>query len=270
MTAEEIIGMLAATWEEIDKLCSGLTEEQWTLPSMLPRWSVKDIVSHVTAVESMILGRQTPAHDLATPIDLPNPIAEFNEKTVDFRRTQPGAAVLAEFDEVAHERLTKMRAMTAEEFAADSWTPFGPGTFGGFMETRIVDDWVHAFDLHQALHRPLALDSVPALRSRQGLLNLLPRALAKKAQGQDGTSIVFACTRPAPSTTTVTVVDGRGVLMTEGATQPTVRLTMNAETLLSLLAGRGDGKTLLDAGAIAVEGDADLALRVVRAANVMF
>ncbi len=269
-TDEEIIEMLATTWGEIDKLCSDLTEEQWRRPSTLPRWSVKDIVSHVTAVESMILGRPVPAHDLAEPIDLPNPIAEFNEMSVDVRRSQPGAAVLAEFREATDERLVKMRAMTAEEFAADSWTPFGPGTFSGFMETRIVDDWIHAFDIHQTLRRPLLLDSAPALRARQGLFNLLPRALGKKAQAPDDVTIVFACTRPTPTTTTVAVSGGRGALQDEAPAEPTVRLTMDAETLLALLAGRASGETLLSDGVMTVEGDVDLAGRVVRAANVMF
>src|SRR5690349_15468955 len=99
------IDNLEMTWRSIEDLCSTLSEDDWLRPTGCPGWTVKDNLSHLVSYEASALGRPSPEH---TPADLShtkNALGESNEIGVDFRRSQPGATVFAEFREVTAARL---------------------------------------------------------------------------------------------------------------------------------------------------------------------
>jgi uncharacterized protein (TIGR03083 family) len=100
MSEARIIQNLATVWDNIDRLCTPLSEEQWQLSTDCPDWTVKDLVAHMTGSECVLLGQPAPEHVPARAGTLPNVLAERNEVHVDYRRSQPSHVVLKEFREV--------------------------------------------------------------------------------------------------------------------------------------------------------------------------
>jgi hypothetical protein len=91
---------LAAVWASVYRLCSGLPDSQWDLPTGCPGWTVKDHVSRLVDYEARALGRPAPQHDPGPLPHVRNELGRANEIGVDMRRAQSGAAVLAEFRQV--------------------------------------------------------------------------------------------------------------------------------------------------------------------------
>jgi|GEM_PF-4107652 len=42
----EVLSGLFGTWDSIDQLLAGLSEQQWQTPTPLPGWCVHDVVAH--------------------------------------------------------------------------------------------------------------------------------------------------------------------------------------------------------------------------------
>jgi len=47
---------LTDVWDRLDALLSGLDDDEWTLPTNLPGWTVQDIVAHIIGTEEMLRG----------------------------------------------------------------------------------------------------------------------------------------------------------------------------------------------------------------------
>ena len=103
--SQQMVDLMEAVWQSIDGLCAGLTQEQWSLPTECPGWSVQDQVSHLVGSECRLLGRPAPAHEPADTSHVRNEVGQGNEVLVDYRRQFSGAEVLAEFREITAERL---------------------------------------------------------------------------------------------------------------------------------------------------------------------
>ena len=150
-----MVDALDEVWTRIGVLGARLTEDEWKLPTEVPGWSVQDNMTHLTDLEAMILGRPAPEH---VPPDglahVKNDPGVRNEKYVDSRRDWSGAEALNEFVEVTHARLAQLRSYSVEDFAADSWTPMGPGTVHDLLPFRVFDSWVHEQDMRRALGQP--------------------------------------------------------------------------------------------------------------------
>ncbi len=151
MSDQQLVDMMEAVWNSIDALGQGFSESQWKTPTDCPNWSVQDQLSHLVGSESRILGRPAPEHTPAETGHVRNEIGARNEEQVDWRRSWPGARVLEEFREVTAERLVGLRAMTPEDFAAETETPIGPGTVADFLRIRIFDAWIHEQDIRRAV-----------------------------------------------------------------------------------------------------------------------
>src|SRR5918996_5109681 len=114
--------MLAREWGVLDELCSQVTDEQWGTPTELPAWSVKDVLSHIVGTESFLLGRGA-EHEVGQRPHVRNPLGEFNEREVDYRRSRSGGEVFKEFRAVAAERIEVLRSLTDEQLDEITWTP---------------------------------------------------------------------------------------------------------------------------------------------------
>ena len=238
MSDQEIVDKLAEVWTSISGLCASFSEQAWKTPTDCPKWSVQDHLSHIIGTESRLLGRQAPQH---TPQDMQhvkNDIGKFNEVWVDVRRSWPGAKVLAEFQDVTAERLRVLRAMSTADFSQPTQTPVGPGTVRDFMHIRIFDGWVHEQDIRRAVGRPGHLTG-PAVEHSVGRIALaMPLVVGKKAQAANGTTVVFEVTGPAGRILSIGVEGGRAKPLDPPPATPTVRLTMDVETLNCLGCGR--------------------------------
>lgn len=269
MSDQAIVDKLERVWTSMADLCAAFTEKDWKAPTDCPKWSVQDHLSHIVGTESRFLGRQPPPH---TPQDMQhvkNDIGKSNEVWVDFRRSWPGANVLEEFNEVTAERLRVLRGMSEADFSQPTQTPVGPGTVRDFMQIRIFDCWVHEQDMRRAVGRPGHLEGPVVEHAVNRIAMALPFVVGKKAQAANGVTVVFAVTGATGHTLPIAVDNGRAKMLDAPPANPTVRLTMDVETLNCLGGGRWAPNTALTAGKVQISGDKTLGETVVRQMNFM-
>ncbi len=263
--------MLEHVWSSMAELGGSLTEAEWKAPSECPGWTVQDNLVHITALERFILGDPLPSEDV--PDDLPhvkNDIGRSNERWIESRRAWTGADALAEFVATTDARIAQLRALDDDGFAADSWTPMGPGTVAGLLGFRIFDSWVHEQDMRRALARPGDLDSAAARFSTGMMLDVLPYVVGKKVGAPDGSTVVLTLTGPIAVTTAVATTDGRARPVDPVPEDPTVTLSLASDDYARLACGRSDPAEALVTGVVAIEGDVELGGALVHQLNYMF
>ncbi len=261
---QEVVDKMEAVWRSIDALCANLTDEQWQLPTDCPNWSVQDQLSHLCAGESRLLGRPEVDH---TPRDIShvkNEMGERNEANVDHRRSMSGPEVLAEFRELTAERLKALRALSEDDFAAETMTPLGPGTMQGLIEIRVLDAWTHEQDMRGALKQPGHLEGSVAEHAMGRCASAMPFVVGRKAQAPDGSMVVFDVTGSAGQTITVAVEGKRAKMLDVPPADPTVTLTMDVETFTRLGCGRWEPEASLQAGQVQIEGDRALGETIIK------
>ncbi len=259
------IELLAEVWASIDGLVDELDEADWDLATDCPGWTVKDQLAHVAALEASMAGRPQLEH---TPPDAPwirNDFGRITEAGVDVRRSWEPPEVVAEFRDVIIERLAQLDALTADEWAADSWTPVGPGTYGLFILSRIVDCWAHEQDMRRATQRPGHLDGPAAEAVTERLLGGFPMVVGKRAGAPDGATVVLRLDGPLTREVAV-VVDGRARLLDQAPADATTTITMGSETYAVLACGRQPAGARDD---VRIEGDQALGQAVVDNLNIM-
>lgn len=267
----EKVDLLDEVWTAMAEFGASLDESEWKAPSQCPGWTLQDNLVHITALEKFILDDPFPSADL--PDDLPhvkNDIGRANERWIETRRSWSGADALAEFVTVTGARLAQLRALDNAGFAADSWTPMGPGTVAQLLGFRIFDSWVHLQDMREAIDRPGDLDSGAARFSTAMMLDVLPYVVGKKVGAPDGSTVVLELTGPIASTTAVGVVDGRARRLDTPPAALAVTVTLASDTYARLACGRLDPDEALVVGAVAIDGDAELGGALVRQLNYMF
>jgi uncharacterized protein (TIGR03083 family) len=265
------VDMLEQVWHSMAELGASLDEEEWKAPSQCPGWTVQDNLVHITALERFSMGDPLPSEDV--PDDLPhvkNDIGRSNERWIESRRAWTGADALAEFVTCTDARIAGLRELDDDGFAADSWTPVGPGTVATLLGFRIFDSWVHEQDMRVALERPGDLDSEAARFSTQMMLDVLPYVVGKKVGAPEGSTVVLSLTGPIAATAAVVVTDGRARPLDPVPASPTVAVTLASDAYARLACGRADPDEALVTGAVGIEGDVDLGGALVRELNYMF
>ena len=269
MSDQQLVDMMEAVWNSIDALGQGFSESQWKTPTDCPNWSVQDQLSHLVGSESRILGRPAPEHTPAETGHVRNEIGARNEEQVDWRRSWPGARVLEEFREVTAERLVGLRAMTPEDFAAETETPIGPGTVADFLRIRIFDAWIHEQDIRRAVGQPGHMTGPVAQHSIGRTALAMPFVVARRASAPDGSTAVFRVTGEAGQTVSVGIEERRGARLEQEPTSPNVTLTMDAETFACLGCGRWGPSQTLSRRKVLIEGDTTLGEAIVGGMNIM-
>ena len=124
---------------------------------------------HITALERFILGDPLPTEDV--PDDLPHVKNDIGRVQRAVDRVAPRVVGCRRAGRVPRPPPPRASSSCARStttgFAADSWTPMGPGTVAELLGFRIFDSWVHEQDMRRAVDRPGDLDS-PAARGAPG------------------------------------------------------------------------------------------------------
>jgi uncharacterized protein (TIGR03083 family) len=265
------VDMLEAVWRSIAELGASLDETEWKAPSECPGWTVQDNLVHITALEKFSMGDPLPSEDV--PDDLPhvkNDIGRSNERWIESRRAWSGADALEEFVATTGARIAGLRELDDAGFAADSWTPMGPGTVVQLLGFRLFDSWVHEQDMRVALERPGDLDTPAARFSTGMMLDVLPYVVGKKVGAPEGSTVVLSLTGPIDATTAVVVADGRARHLDAVPADPTVTVTLASDAYARLACGRRDPAEALVTATVAIDGDVDLGGELVRQLNYMF
>ncbi len=265
---QAVVDLLESVWNSLAELCRGLDAEEWDLPTDCPGWTVKDQLSHIIGTELMLAGKPTPEHKPDPKPYVKNPIGEFNEVHVDYRRPMAPEDVLAEFLSLTKERLESLRAMSPEEFERQTMTPVGPDSYLEFMRIRVFDCWVHEQDIRRATGRSGNLSGPVARHSVGRCFKAMPYVVAKKAGALDGAVVTFEISYPAPENSAdslaVVVKDGRGSISEEFPERPTAAIRTDVATYVALCCGRIEPEDALKRGDVILEGDKELAEKVVR------
>jgi uncharacterized protein (TIGR03083 family) len=260
-------------------------QEDFDLPTQCDGWTVKDQIAHVVGLESLLAGNPEDDVDVPDHQWIRHDIGRFMERSVEARRSRSGHEVVQELAHVLPRRLTALRD---PQITLDSPMPSllgGEGTVGTQLRLRIIDIWCHEQDLRQALDRPGNLDSAAAATFVTSILDALPRRAAK-AGLEPGTSVILECTGPVVAREGVRITrtsDGslRGEALFSGqahvdetddntgeliviprGSMTTIRLTTEA------LTRRGAGRVPTAQLRYAVEGDEDVAARVLDALTI--
>lgn len=247
----------------LDDLVAELDASQWSRPSPLAGWSVRDIVAHVIGTESMLAGRAAPAPPTAMGSHVRNAIGEANEAWVAHWRDGGPERVLHAFRDIVAERTAALLNCTQDDFDTPSWTPAGPDeTYGRFMRIRHFDCFLHELDIRDALglgdpagvadHVDFTLDEVESS---------LGYVVGKRAGAQPGQSVRFALRGELERDIDVEVSNRARVAKLSSA--PTTTLEVDVYTALRAMGGRRP----LAEDDYRIDGDSELGSRLVANLN---
>lgn len=238
---DEVLTGLFASWDAIDALLAGLSEEQWQTPTALPGWTVHDVVAHIVGTEMMLAGTATPDLDVAGRDYVHNDIGALNERWVEHLRSESPASMLAKFRDITSRRKAMLSAMPIEEWNTVTFTPAGPDSYGRFMRVRIFDCWMHEHDIRDVVGHPAGDADLAGADSRLALDEMassMPFVVAKKGQAPAGSRVQITLTGPVAREIRV-AVDGRAALVEDfGGDDPTVGIALDGLQFSRLAGGR--------------------------------
>lgn len=246
---------LRRCYASVDDLVGGLTDEQWTVASLCPDWTVRGVVEHLGGVEHMLLGEEPGSMTETIPFEKVGEwlaaVAPLDDDELLARYRATVAARTAEFDTFDDERLGR-----------PSLTPVGPGTYGRFMAIRVFDYWVHEQDMRVPLGLPGHESGPAAEMAIDEIHRSLPYIVGKKIGLEDGMSISFELTGPVQRSMHV-VVDGRAGLV-DALESADVTITTDSTTFALLACGRIDPQGAIDAGRVTWSGSGEWGERAAR------
>jgi len=250
-----LVGSMERCYDAIESLAGRMTGEQWRTQSLCPDWDMRGVVTHLGMMEVVLTGWLPASAEDLPPLDR---IAPYQEQMAAL----PDDAFAARIGEIFAGRRADLARLTAADLARPSWTPIGPRSYGGFLEIRIFDFWVHERDITTPLGWPADDTGAPAEIALGQVESSIGYIVGKKIGLPDGTSIVFHLTGPVTRDLAV-VVDGRARAVSH-VDQPDVELTSDTVTFIQLAAGRIDPQAQIDAGRVSWRGSAELGERAAR------
>lgn len=265
---ESMSGLVSVWWEAVDsftRLLERVGDDEWQTPTDLPGWDVHAVAAHTAHLEGLLAGRAHDDVEVGEVAHARGAMGRFTEQGVVARHGRVPGDLIAEIREAATARHTRLLADPPTDPDAPA-----PGLFGAIgwstltlLRNRPLDVWMHEQDVRRALERPGNLDSAAAVHTTDHLLESLPMVVAKRAAAPAGTVVRVEVDGHAP-VTAVVGADGRGRRGDAADGEPTLTLGTDRETF-ALLAG---GRRAPAPGAVRVDGDADLAARVLGAMAV--
>ncbi len=246
-TLDEYTDILRWEWAAMDRLCSDLTEDQWSTQSYCPDWDIAGVLTHVCGVERVLTGWAPSTED-------PPPFARIGEFQHDVEGLS-GAELLGRCREAMNARFAHLESLDPGVVDLASITPTGMNTYGSFLRVRVFDIWVHERDMAW----PLGLatdDTGPAAATALDEVSAaIGYIVGKKIGLPDGLGITFHITGGVDAELCVKV-DGRAARV-ESLGDPDVEVHVDSATFVMLAAGRVDPQTCIDRGLISWSGDAE-------------
>ncbi len=269
-----LVDAYGAVVRAVIDLGRSMRPEDFERPTDCPGWTVQDCIAHVVALEAWLGGEPLPAVEVPAYEHIRSDVGRFTEIGVEYRRGRPGEAVVDELEEVLALRQSQLYA---GDLTADSVIdgPFGPAPAGSVVGLRIFDIWTHEQDVREALGRPGDLDSAAASVAMERIERGMPKAVARSAGIAPGHTVIIDVTGPVVGRVGVRVVEQEGrplgvPLFTgeasagdggAGGEGTTTSIALSTSAFARRAAGRGD----VDAVHWSVQGDEDVARRVLEA-----
>ena len=263
----DVLSGLFETWDNLDRLLTGLSEQQWQTPTPLPGWSVHNVVAHIIGTESVLRGISTPDADidLSTLDHVRNDVGVANECWVRHLSAESGADLLRRFRALTADRRKRLTDMSVEDWNAPTVTPVGPDSYGRFIRVRVFDCWMHEHDIRDALDKP-ASDAELAGPAPRLVLDEMATSMGyvvgKLGKAREGSRVAIELTGPLARTIRV-LVDGRARVVDDfGAQEPTATIRVDGVLFTRLAGGRAD-----TGAGVELAGDQEVGARIVEHLN---
>ena len=123
MNREQLLSKLARAWRDFIESHAGLSEELLLEPGVTGRWSVRDIVAHVTTWEEEALKHLPTIRKGGTPLRYSieyGGIDAFNAQTTEKKRDLSLADVFRERDNVHQRLLAFLQQVPDQEFRSET------------------------------------------------------------------------------------------------------------------------------------------------------
>lgn len=266
LSKSDVLSGLLASWDALDRLLAGLSEEQWATQTPLPGWDVRAVVSHMIGTESALMGVATPEVDVDVSAlgHVRNEFGATNECWVRYLSSESGETLRERFLVVTGDRRKRLSDMSDDEWNAPTLTPAGPDSYGRFMRVRVFDCWMHEQDIRDGLGRPATdaeLDGPAARLALDEMAASMGYVVGKLGKAPDGSRVAIELTGPLARTIRV-VVNGRGRLVDDfGGLEPTATLRLDALLFTRLAGGR------VTSAPVELGGDEAVGARIVEHLN---
>jgi uncharacterized protein (TIGR03083 family) len=264
----DVLSGLFGTWDSLDRLLTGLSEEEWQEPTPLPGWSVHNVIAHIIGTESALHGISTPEADIdvSTLAHVRNDVGVANECWVRHLSAESGADLHQRFRTLTADRRKRLTNMAIDDWNAPTPTPVGPDSYGRFMRVRVFDCWMHEQDIRDGLGKPASdaelAGSAPRLVLDE-MATTMGYVVGKLGKAPDGSRVALELTGPLARTIRV-LVDGRARVVDDfGAEQPTVTIRLDGVLFTRLAGGRAD----TGVGGVELGGDQEVGARIVEHLN---
>jgi len=276
---EELSGLVDAytqTAQAVIDLAFPCSDADFAKPTECPGWTVKDQLSHIVSVESMLIGRPDPEVEVPDYEHLRTPRNRGIEMGVELRRSRSGAEVVQELQQVMARRLGQLNDLKdhahddPEQIIVDM--PMGQMPVIKALRLRINDLWCHEQDIRAALGRPGNLDSAAAAVFTQTVLDALPGIVVKRAGVQPGRVVMVELTGPVVARRGVRVEpdeqgEVRGHLMFTGGVDetgpiPVIGKTTSIQMSTEAFTRRAAGRRSTEELHYSVHGDEATARKV--------
>jgi uncharacterized protein (TIGR03083 family) len=263
----EVLSGLFGTWDSIDTLLSGLSEQQWQTPTPLPGWCVHNVVAHMIGTESSLQGLNAPDADidLMTLDHVRNGVGAANEAWVRHFSSESEAVVLQRFRSVTADRRQRLTAMSVDDWNAPTPSPVGLESFGRFMRVRLFDCWMHEQDIRDGIGSPspdAELNGPAARLSLDEIAATMGYVVGKLGKAPEGSRVAIELTGPLARTIRV-AVNGRAQAVDDfGGLDPTASIRLDGLLLARLAGGRTH-----DTAGVALGGDTEVGARIVERVN---
>jgi uncharacterized protein (TIGR03083 family) len=264
----EVLSGLFATWDNLDRLLTGLSEQRWQTPTPLPGWSVHNVVAHIIGTESVLQGVSTPDADIdvSTLAHVRNDVGVANECWIRHLSAESGADLHQRFRTLTADRRKRLTEMSVGDWNAPTLTPVGPDSYGRFMRVRVFDCWMHEHDIRDALDEPASdadLTGPAARLTLDEMVTSMGYVVGKLGKAPDGSRVAIELTGLLARTIRV-AVDGRAKLVDDfGGQEPTATIRLDGVLFTRLAGGRAEP----GAGGIQLSGDQEVASRIVEHLN---
>jgi uncharacterized protein (TIGR03083 family) len=263
----EVLSGLFGTWDSLDSLLSGLSDEQWQASTPLPGWCVHDVVAHIIGTESSLHGISAPDAevDLSSLDHVRNGVGVVNEAWVRYLRGESRPDLQQRFRSITADRRERLTDMSVDDWNAPTQTPVGVESFGRFMRVRVFDCWMHEQDIRDGLGLPPSdaeLSGAAARVSLDEIAATMGYVVGKLGKAPDRSRIAIELTGPLARTIRV-AVDGRAQVVDDfGGLEPTSTIRLDGLLLTKLAGGRSSERAGVELG-----GDTEVAERIVEHLN---
>jgi uncharacterized protein (TIGR03083 family) len=247
---------LEQCYDSVESLSDRMDAAQWRAQSLCPDWNMRGVITHLGMMERVLTGWLPASPDDLPPLDRVAPYQEEAARLDD-------AAFAAFIKGIFADRRADLARLREDDLARPSWTPIGPRTYGGFMEIRVFDFWVHERDITTPLGWPGDDGGPRAEIALSQVESSIGYIVGKKIGLPDGAGIVFRLTGPIAADLAVVAEGGRARPVPR-LNRPDVELTTDTVTFIQLASGRIDPQAQIDAGKVTWTGNDELGDRAAR------